>query len=421
MCVLAWYTRVTCFFVSILLFILAFHFSAAAQFRGFRFAEEKAKKVVIPFELHSNLIVIPVKINDGPDLKFILDTGVRTAILTNKIYVDGVPSKNDRVISLMGAGGQGQVSAYVSNNISFDMPGLTADGNAMLVLKEDYLMLDSYLGTRVHGILGYEIFSRFVVEIDYLNQKLILYKPEYFRPRRSYVTIPISVEDTKPYIRDAEFKVNDSTYIKLKLMVDTGASHSLLLNTSSNNKIKVPENHISGYLGRGLSGDIYGYMGRIPELKIGKYPVKGIIASFPQENDITTELITRTNNNGNIGGSVLKRFRVIFDYANEVMYLKKNRLWRKHFEYNMSGIDLIAIGPLLETYVVSKITDNSPAEKAGIQEGDIVLSVNNTTFPELTLATFSNVMSTRPGKRIKMRIMRNGLVFKKNFRLERVL
>lgn len=420
MYVLTCFYRVIRLMISITCILISCHVVASAQYRGFTIADPKAKRVTIPFELHSNLIVIPVRVNDGVDLKFILDTGVRTSILTNSIYVDGLPNADDRVINLMGAGNYGPITAYVSNNINIDLPGVSADDNAMLILKEDYLMLENYLGTRVHGILGYEIFSRFVVEIDYINRQLTLHKPEHFKPRRSYTAIPFTIEDTKPYIR-VPYKVNDTTYANLKLMVDTGASHALMLNTFTHPAINVPKKHLAGYLGRGLSGEIFGCMGRVQEVQLGKYTVEDIIASFPERSEAYNEIIERVNSNGNIGGSMLKRFKVIFDYGRGIMYLRKNRWFRKNFEYNMSGIDLIAVGPLLETYVVGKITKNTVGERAGIQEGDIVLSVNGMSFPELTLSTFSGLVSKRPGKRIRMRIMRNGQVIKKKFRLERVL
>ncbi|MBA4057965.1 MAG: peptide-binding protein, partial [Marivirga sp.] len=50
---------------------------------GFSLADGK-KKVQIPIEIINNLIVIPVVLNDALPLKFILDTGVRTTILTQK-------------------------------------------------------------------------------------------------------------------------------------------------------------------------------------------------------------------------------------------------------------------------------------------------------------------------------------------------
>ena len=414
------FVRTVCLFTGILLMISPV--MAQVFHRGFRMTNNRAKRVAIPFELQSNLVIIPVRVNDGEELKFILDTGVRTAILTSGLYVEGVPGINDRMISLMGAGNEGEVSAYVSNGISFDLPeGVVAEGNAMLVLKEDYLRLDSYLGTRVHGILGYEIFSRFVVEIDYMRQQIVLHKPEYFKPRRRFTKIPITIEDTKPYVDGVKLAVNDSTTVDVKLMIDTGASHSLMLNTASNDSISVPNPHLSGYLGRGLSGDIFGHMGRVSGLSIKEFTLDDVISSFPEEGDFLQAAHSRAEHNGNIGGSVLKRFRVIFDYANETMYLHKNRNYRKPFDYNMSGMELIAVGPLLETFLVSKVIKNSPAREAGIQEGDMLISVNGLRFPELNLGLFSSMMSNRPGKRVRMKIYRNGIMFKKKFRLERIL
>jgi hypothetical protein len=391
-------------------------------YRGFHIVDEKTRRVEIPFELHSNLVVVPVKVNNGEELKFILDTGVRTAILTNDIYVDSIPRPNDRVISLMGAGKQGQVSAFVSNNIAFSLPeGVEARGNAMLVLKEDYLQLDNHLGVRIHGIMGYELFSRFVVEIDYLNQVVVLHRPQYFKPRRSYRELPMSVEDTKPYITGIRYMLNDTTSIPVKLMVDTGASHSLLLDTDSHPHIEVPEKNLEGYLGRGLSGEIYGYLGRVRGLQFADYALDEIIASFPEDSSMVIPSQSKTMHNGNIGGSILKRFRVVFDYANEKMYIKKNRLYRKEFEYNMSGMELMAVGPLLSTLIVSKIIKDTPAYRAGLREGDLVFSVNGRRPPELDLSIYSSLVSRKPGKRIRVKILRQGELVKKKFRLERVL
>lgn len=413
----------------LILLILFFAGTASAAYaqaqytyRGFHIVDEKARRVEIPFELHSNLVVVPVKVNNGEELKFILDTGVRTAILTNDIYVDSIPRPNDRVISLMGAGKEGKVSAFVSNNIAFSLPeGVEARGNAMLVLKEDYLQLDNHLGVRIHGIMGYELFSRFVVEIDYLNQVVVLHRPQYFKPRRSYREIPMSVEDTKPYITGIRYKLNDTTYIPVKLMVDTGASHSLLLDTDSHEHIEVPEKNLEGYLGRGLSGEIYGYLGRVRGLQLADYELEEIIASFPEDSSMVIPSQAKTMHNGNIGGSILKRFRVVFDYANEKMYVKKNRLFRREFEYNMSGMELMAVGPLLSTLIVSKIIKDTPAYRAGIREGDLVFSVNGRRPPELDLSIYSSLVSKRPGKRIRVKVLRQGELVKKKFRLERVL
>lgn len=390
-----------------------------AQYRGFRFVNDRAKRIEIPFELHSNLIIIPVIINDGPPLKFILDTGVRTAILTNEVYVEGLPKPNDREINLMGVGSKGEVTAYVTNDVSFEMEGIAAEGNAMLVLKEDYLQLDSYLGTRVHGILGYELFSRFVIEIDYANLLLTIHNPENFKPRRRYTEISIEIEDTKPYL-EACLMMKDSSQLRVKLMIDTGASQPLMLSASSSEKIQVPPKNVKGYLGRGLSGEIYGAMGRVSCLEFDKFTLMEVISSFPEDSSMYA-LFSERGQNGNIGGEILKRFKVIFDYAHEKLYLDKNSTFKKPFTYNMSGISLMAIGPALNIFIISNIIEPSPASKAGLKEGDILLSINGVRSKDLSLSSFSELVHKRPGKRIRITVYRNGEFLKKKFRLERIL
>ena len=395
------------------------HQESIAQYRGFRFENDRAKRIEIPFELHSNLIIIPVIINDGPPLKFILDTGVRTAILTSEVYVEGLPKPNDREINLLGVGSQGEITAYVTNDVSFSIEGVEAEGNAMLVLKEDYLQLDSYLGARVHGILGYELFSRFVVEIDYANLLLTIHNPDTFKPRRKYTEISIEIEDTKPYI-EACLTMNDSTQLPVKLMIDTGASQPLMLSTQSAEKIRVPKKNVAGYLGRGLSGEIYGAMGRITRLEFDKFSLVEVISSFPEDSSMYA-MFTERKQNGNIGGEILKRFKVIFDYANEKLYLDKNRAYKKPFSYNMSGISLMAIGPSLNIFIISNIIEPSPASNVGLKEGDIVLNVNGIRSKDLTLSTFSELVHKRPGKRIRITVYRDGEFLKMKFRLERIL
>lgn len=393
---------------------------------GFHFQHQKTRQTTIPFDLVSNLIVIPVTVNEDTKLNFILDTGVRTAILTDDLHVQGLPRKNDRLIQLLGNGNKGKVEAFVSNGISMSLPGgVQSKTNAMLVLKEDYLKLDRHLGFRVHGILGYELFSRFVVEIDYYNKLLILHNPKRFKPRRRFRRIPITIEDTKPYI-SSELNVYDTCETaELKLMVDTGASHSLMLDRRTDSSLFVPERNIYGYLGRGLSGDIYGALARINYIGLGDtdYGFEEVITSFPEESSLTHEIQTDAEEvkHGTIGGGMLKRFSVIFDYAGGYMYLNKNRRYRDPFTYNMSGLEFIVMGPMLRTIVVSEVAMGSPADEAGVLPGDMVLRANHMSVPDLTLGYLGALMQTRPNKKIKLKLFRDGEVLKKKFRLEEVL
>src|SRR5688572_23106960 len=172
----------------------------AQQVLGFAL-EQGRKKARIPIEINNNLVVIPVIVNGQLPLKFILDTGVRTAILTEKVFSDILNLQYSRKYSVGGPGGKKIVEAFVTNNVTLDLPpGVHGEGHAMLVLEEDYLELRNYLGVDVHGILGYELFSRFIVSIDYQRKELILTRPDKFKPGRRFISLPITIEDTKPYI-----------------------------------------------------------------------------------------------------------------------------------------------------------------------------------------------------------------------------
>ena len=246
---------------------------------GFSFTDE-VKEVEIPIEVHNNLVVVPVILNNQLPLKFIVDTGVRTTILTEKIYGDILHLIYSKKFVISAPGGKNLVNAYIANNITIDMPGVRGRGHAIMVLENDFLELRNSLGTEVHGILGYELFCRFVVRIDYRAKKLVLMSPQKFKPNRRYAMLPITVEDTKPYYV-AALKINDTTSFSAKLMIDTGASHGLFLDTESNGKIVLPPKNIECIVGRGLGGDIAGRMARIKQLKIGRYTINEMITSFP--------------------------------------------------------------------------------------------------------------------------------------------
>src|SRR5688572_1788014 len=211
----------------------------AQQVLGFAL-EPGRNKARIPIEINNNLVVIPVVLNGQLPLKFILDTGVRTAILTEKIFSDILNLTYSRKYSVGGPGGKKLVEAFVTNNVTLDLPpGIHGEGHALLVLEEDYLELRNYLGVDVHGILGYELFSRFIVSIDYDKKELVLTRPEKFKPRRKFTTIPITIEDTKPYLQTT-VAMNDSSKTRVKLLVDSGASHGLILEPDSNDTLAIP-------------------------------------------------------------------------------------------------------------------------------------------------------------------------------------
>lgn len=376
------------------------------------------KKVVIPIEVHNNLVVVPILLNGQLPLRFILDTGVRTAILTQKVYSDILNLQYTRKYSIAGPGGEKLVDAYVTNNVTIDMPGIHGEGHALLVLEEDYLELRSYLGVDVHGILGYELFSRFVTHIDYENKELTLFLPGRFKPNRRTQVLPIQVLDTKPYLVTS-IQQADSTDLTLKLLVDSGASHSVFLESWSDKRIKVPNRNVQSIIGRGIGGAITGRIARINSLTLGKYKIQKPTVNFP---DIETYLDTLKGGNavfrnGTIGGEVLSRFNVVFDFPGEKIYFERNSTYKSRFYYNLSGITVKAEGTRLRRYVISELRGGSAGEQAGFQVGDVLLAINGVRTADLDLSTLNGFLNSKPNKKVRMEIERDKQKIKKEFRL----
>jgi predicted aspartyl protease len=350
-------------------------------------------------------------------LKFILDTGVSSAILFDKQITDLLGISYSRKITVLGVGEENSVEAYVAMDVQIDMQGITGYRQSILALEEDYLQLKNQLGIEVHGILGYEIFSRFIVEINYPEKKVILYDPEYFKPHKSWHAIDMEVYVTKPFIK-VPFSIDGREVIEGHFIIDTGASHALLIHEASDERIKIPEKRVNAVLGKGLTGMINGHLARIDKMKLGTFSFEDVIVSFPDENSYLDSMVY-IHKNGTIGGELLARFRVIFDYMNGKMYLKRSVLTDSDFEYNMSGIDIEAVGPLLNMLRVANVRENSPGDSAGIKVDDVILSINGLYGENLTLSSTYKMFNSREGKQIRILYVRDRVRHKAKFFLRK--
>ena len=388
-----------------------------SQVLGFSLADGR-KKVEIPIEIYNNLIVVPVVLNGALPLKFILDTGVRTAILTQKTFSDILNLSYSRKYTISGPGGEQIIDAYITNNVSLELPGVNGRGHALLVLGQDYLELRNYLGTDVHGILGYELFSRFIIEVDYEKKMLTLSVPQRFRKKRKYQAIPIKIEDTKPYLTTSVV-FSDGKQMSAKLLVDSGASHGLMLEPTSDPRIVVPAAAVSSVIGRGLGGEITGKVGRIGSIRLANYEIKDVIANFPDPNSYFDSLkLGATQRNGAIGGEILSRFTVIFNFPKEEIYLRKNSAFKRKFHYNLSGLTVKAKGSRLNVFEVTEVRQKSTADVAGVLAGDLIVSINGINTKTLDLNTINGYFNHKPGKKINLVVDRNGEQLRLSFELE---
>ncbi|WP_128547407.1 aspartyl protease family protein [Larkinella soli] len=385
------------------------------------FIDKNRKQARIPFQLHSNLIIVPIRVNNSDTLHFILDTGVSSVIITDPEALRKQPLRYTRKVKLSGAGEGGQLMASVAIDNLLSMGPMQATHQNIVVLDDDILHLSEYVGVPIHGIFGYEVFNNFVVTIDFQRKELILTNPKSYRYKRSQgFRYPITIQDTKPYT-DVLALLEGNKTLPIRVVIDTGAGHALLINRSED--VRLPDKVIRAQLGRGLSGVINGNLGRIEKIRLGNFEMDNVVASFPDSSSFGLKIAQQASErNGNIGCEILRRFRVTFNYQDKYLVLKPvKRILKQTFEHDMSGIELKARGNNYRSFYIAKVIDDSPAGMAGLRDGDEILFINNTPAGEMSISEIYKVLQKGEGKEISMLVRRNGNVVFASFALKRMI
>jgi len=386
----------------------------------FRFDRPRRQHARISIQLHRNLLVVKATVNGAGPYNFLLDSGVGVSIITDPTLADSLGLKHGQQFRVVGAGGlDSGLLAYQTDSVRISMPGVMAPRMTWLVLSDDVLNLSGYVGVPIHGILGSELFRSFVVTLRPQLDYLLLSEPATYRQPtgKDWATIPLTLENNKAYFV-APVQLTDSLTLPLKLVLDTGASHALSLELDSDPRLVGPARRLPTDLGRGLTGVVHGYLGRVPALHLGRYVLRSVLTSYPDAADVHRRVDVARN--GNIGYELLKRFTLVIDYPHQRLLLRPNVSFRDPFEHDMCGIELLATGPDYRRFVVLRVIPGSPAAVAGLEPNEELLSINLTPANEFSLSELDRILHSVDGRALFLVLRRpDGNLHTASVRLKR--
>jgi predicted aspartyl protease len=375
------------------------------------YIENQGKKYIqLPFKLINNLIILSVSVNHSDTLNFILDSGISNTIITDPYIASILNLQYTREIKLCGFGGENSLSAMHSIENEIRIDGILGQHQDILVIQNPDFDFSRHLGIKVHGLIGYNLFRDLILEVNYDSKFIRLYPPRtyVYKLKRNSLVVPLNLTDTKPFI-NISIMQEDSSIVEGKFLIDTGASFALWIDLFSNDKFILPHKTQSAYLGAGLSGPVNGLVGRIKEFKIGNLKLKNVVTSLP-DTMLKNNALHVSDRNGTIGADLLSRFNLIFDYRNNKVTFRPNSKWHEPFLVNLTGMELCCPVPGENSFNISNISVNSPADKAGLKAGDLVESINFQSLANMPFPEIQSLLLKKAGKKMVVQYSREGKV-----------
>ena len=327
----------------------------------------------IPFDLINNHIYVNGTV-DGKPVRLLVDTG-------------GVNLLTPAAARRLGLAAEGQLRARGVGEQTVDLA--LAKGKQLTVgevaLRDpvfyviDLGSLPDVEGHDADGLVGFELFHRLGVRIDYPAQVLTLSSPDTFRAPAGAIAVPFQLRERIPIV--------DGTIdgIAARFTVDTGSRASLTAHAPFVRQHGLVERYQPRFEtvgGWGVGGPVRTSPVRFTAVTVGGATVRAVAGDlFRGEAGAFADPDAAAN----LGGGVLRRFVVSFDYRASTMYLEPGPAIDARDPYDRVGLFLMRAGDALR---IAAVTPGGPAEKVGLTVDDRIVMVDGAPVTSRTLAAW---------------------------------
>ncbi len=279
----------------------------ATPTEGF-FLPDSVNEITFRYKNIDNLIVLPVRINDSEVVSLVLDTGCRNLVLFGKRFRKMLAGTDPRTITFSGLGRGKPVTGFITLENDVEFSAVTGKRIAIVVVPERNVFQNN---PQIDGVIGYELFLKFEIEINF-GQQLITFRPaKYSYPDSDFQLVPLRVEDSRPIIPcTIQFSKNESE--ACDLLIDTGSCLGLLY-ISPADKNQSPSTKT--VVGRGINGEIEGRKGIATKLRLGNYEIEDVPAAI---------VASPTRHYASLGTGVLKDYTLLLNYQKAYAGFKQN-------------------------------------------------------------------------------------------------
>ena len=336
----------------------------------------------LPIDVLNNHVFVAVEI-DGHALRFLLDTGGVNLLAASAAQRIGLASVG--AIEVRGPGEKSVGSGFARVERLVVGGAVALERQLLRVLEMPGF--DDVEGVQVDGVLGVELFKRLVVQIDYTGRELVLSDAATFAAPPGAESLPITFFGHFPGIAAeidgvvGQFWLDTGNRGGLVLLVPFVEEHGLAARYATSAETTI---------GWGIGGRAQGRLARGGRLALGGMHVEAPVLRLPADNGGALAI---RHVAGNIGGEILRRFVVTFDYARRIVHLVANAEAGKPFEVDRSGL---WINRHAQGAVVGAVMAGSPADTAGVLVDDVIVAVDGAQASGIGLDALRRLLANSP-------------------------
>jgi predicted aspartyl protease len=349
-----------------------------------------------PFDLRGQHIWVRGTVN-GDSAWIVIDTGASATVMDA-----GLAQKLGlrTVGTYQASGSAGSQPGTNVANVTVGLPGLVLRASTMNAT--DLSAFTLLAGHPMEVILGYELFRECVVRFDYPARMIDVWNRKHAPRDLGGSAVPMTLVHNHPYVEGA-VTVAGHAPIAGRFVIDSGSGMAVAVTpevVKQQNLLATQPRTLVAF-GRGVGGEVQNHIGRAESFTLGDLKFDRPTLFMPDSSGGT---IAAGGTLGNIGGQILERCRVTFDYARSTVRFEPGPGFARPFEADMLGATLQRGA---DGYAVRWVCPDSPASEAGIEAGDAVKSLDGQPFTSLDPAAVRERLRTE-GVTVKLGLLHAG-------------
>jgi hypothetical protein len=344
--------------------------------------------VEVPFEVHDGHLFLKVAMNGKGPFRMLLDSGGANVLLPQTVA-------KLRPEPAGAAAGGAQDGIGVTRVDRLEFGGIVVVRQAFAVVDLDALLRRVEGLPDVAGVVGYELFRRFPVKLDFERARATFYNPATFRYARTGAKLPIAFRGTRPLVRGRVDGVEGD------FVVDTGSRGSLTLTlpfVEANGLVAKYGAKVEVVSGAGAAGHLRALLARARKLELATIVIDDPLTTLSLQQ---TGALAGPDQAGNLGHGILRQFNVTLDYAAGAIYLEKNANFGRREAFERAGMWIERSGKGFE---VVDVVAGGPASEAGLRPGDVIVAVDGQAAAAMPLAAARARFKGAPGRKVRLTI-----------------